>query len=99
MVLYSVSERIVYFIELIIPFEDAIERAFQRKKQYVELEMEAEGTRLVSTHKTSADRLLEALQPNQPQHFCWILVFEEALRELKIEPVVMAEVLADYLGS
>ena len=38
MVLYSECERIVYFIELTIPFEDAIEEAFERKKlKYVEL--------------------------------------------------------------
>ena len=38
MVLYSECERIVYFIELTIPFEDAIEEAFDRKKlKYVEL--------------------------------------------------------------
>ena len=30
--LYSECERIVYFFELTIPFEDAIEEAFERKK-------------------------------------------------------------------
>ena len=32
MVLYSECECVVYFIELTIPFEDAIEEAFERKK-------------------------------------------------------------------
>ena len=42
MVLYSECERIVYFIELTIPFEDKIEEAFERKKlKYVELVVEA----------------------------------------------------------
>ena len=42
MVLYSECERIVYLIELIIPFEDAIEEAFESKKlKYAELVAEA----------------------------------------------------------
>ena len=42
MVLYSECECIVYFIELMIPFEDAIEEAFERKKlKYAELVAEA----------------------------------------------------------
>ena len=32
MVLYSECEHTVYFIELMIPFEDVIEKAFERKK-------------------------------------------------------------------
>ena len=32
MVLYSECEHIVYFIALTIPFEDAIEEPFERKK-------------------------------------------------------------------
>ena len=42
MVLYFERECIVYFIELMIPFEDLIEEAFDRKKlKYAELIMEA----------------------------------------------------------
>ena len=36
MMLFSECDRIVYFIKLTIPFEDAIEEAFERKK-YVAL--------------------------------------------------------------
>ena len=44
MVLYSECERIVYFIELMIPFEDVIEKAFERKKLlYAELEARERG--------------------------------------------------------
>ena len=56
-VLYSECEHIVYFIELTILFECAIEEAFERKKiKYVELNSGSEGTRLASTYKTSGDR-------------------------------------------
>ena len=42
MVLYSESEHIVYCIVLTIPFEDAVEEAFERKKlKYAELVVEA----------------------------------------------------------
>ena len=38
MVLYSECEHLVYFIELMIPFEDIIEEDFERKKlKYAEL--------------------------------------------------------------
>ena len=41
-VLYSECKRIVYLTELTIPFEDAIEEAFERKKlKYAELVAEA----------------------------------------------------------
>ena len=43
MVLYSDWERIICFIELTIPFEEAIEEAFERKEQYAELEADARG--------------------------------------------------------
>ena len=44
MVLYSECERMVYLIELTIPFEDVIEEAFERKKQKdAELIAEARG--------------------------------------------------------
>ena len=44
MVFYSECERIVYFIELMIPFEDVIEKAFERKKLlYAELEARERG--------------------------------------------------------
>ena len=42
MVLYSECERTVYYIDLMIPFEDAIEEAFEWKKlKYMELVTEA----------------------------------------------------------
>ena len=42
-VLYSECERIVYFFELTIPFEDAIEEAFERKKlKYAELKRDCQ---------------------------------------------------------
>ena len=42
MVLYSECECIVYFIELAIPFEDAIEDTFERTNlKYAELVVEA----------------------------------------------------------
>ena len=42
MVLYSECELIVYFTELMIPFEDAIEKAFERtKRKHAELVAEA----------------------------------------------------------
>ena len=31
-VLWSVSQRIVYFIELTVPWEDSVEEAYERKK-------------------------------------------------------------------
>ena len=53
MELYSECERIVYFIELIIPFEDATEEASERKKlKYVERGWHAH-TRPVEINKTS----------------------------------------------
>ena len=42
MVLYSECDRIIYFLELTIPFEDAIEESFERKTlKYAELVTEA----------------------------------------------------------
>ena len=48
MVLYSECRLVVYFIELTIPLEDAIEEGFERNK--------LKYGRLASTHKTSGDR-------------------------------------------
>ena len=58
MVLYSESEHIVYCIVLTIPFEDAVEEAFERKKEakVCGTGSGSEGIRLASTHKTSGDR-------------------------------------------
>ena len=51
--LYSECQGIVYFIESTIPFEDAIEEAFERKKlKYCGTGSGSKGTRLESTHKT-----------------------------------------------
>ena len=42
-VLWSVSQRLVYFIELTVPFEDSVEEAYERKKlRYADLGAEAE---------------------------------------------------------
>ncbi|MDF4285595.1 hypothetical protein P3436_25190, partial [Vibrio parahaemolyticus] len=42
-VLWSVSQRIVYFIELTVPWEDSVEEAYERKKlRYADLRAEAE---------------------------------------------------------
>ena len=56
----QVRERIVYIIELMIPFEDVIEEAFERKKlKYAELVVEA---REVGKHTQDQWRqMLEAL--------------------------------------
>ena len=54
MELYSECERIVYFIELMIPFEDANEEAFEAKVSGTGTRNE--GMRLGSTHETSGDR-------------------------------------------
>ncbi|MDG2555412.1 hypothetical protein P7M41_25800, partial [Vibrio parahaemolyticus] len=43
LVLWSVSQRIVYFIELTVPWEDSVEEAYERKKlRYADLGAEAE---------------------------------------------------------
>ena len=66
MVLCSECERIVYLIELTIPFQDAIQEAFERKAlEYAELV--AEVTRLPSIRQWRL--VLQALWLNQPQHF------------------------------
>ena len=42
-VLWSLSQQIVYFIELTVPFEDSVEEAYERKKlRYADLGAEAE---------------------------------------------------------
>ena len=47
--------RIVYFMELMSPFQDAIEEAFERKK-LCGTGSGSKATRLASTHKTSGYR-------------------------------------------
>lgn len=43
LVLWSNSQRMVYFVELTVPWEDAVQEAFERKKlRYTELAAEAE---------------------------------------------------------
>lgn len=106
MALYSECERIFYFIELMIPFEDANEEAFEAKVSGTGTRNE--GMRLASTNKTSVDRcqrLCSWINHNTSVRF-W---FSRTITQRgfkgwgcwKSEPVVVAELYgwAVMLGS
>ena len=106
---WSECEHIVYFTELTIPVEDAIEEAFERKKlKYVELVVVVKEwgwqalTRPVEISvidlvaKSTATFLLDfGLRGRSLKGT--LKEFSEAAE--KSEPLVMAEALTDYLGT
>lgn len=63
--LWSETQRVVYFVELTVPWEEAVEMAYERKKfRYIELSAELE------TKGTSSG----GLPPGYFQQFSFVLV-------------------------
>ena len=97
MVLYSECERIVYFIELTIPFEDAIEEAFERKKlKYAELVVEARE-RGWQAHTRPVEIGVRGFVAKSTTTL--LLDFGFQGRSLKGALKELSEALTDYLGS